>query len=418
MKTHSGSTLLFILATVTLDAIGIGLIFPVMPDLMISVTGAPIGEAALWGGVITASFAVMQFLFGPVVGNLSDHFGRRPVLLISLAAVAANYVVMALTTSVIVLLLARLVTGIASATHSTANAYIADISGPDSRAKRFGQLGAAFGLGFIAGPALGGLVGALDPRAPFWMAAGLAAANLTLGALVMPESLDPTLRRPFSLARANPLSSFAAIRRLPGLKVLLLVSFIYSLTFNVWPAVWAYFGTEVYGWNASWIGLSLALFGVCMALVQGLLVGPAIRALGERRTVLAGFSVETLSYGFLAFNASGVLALLSTPFSALGGITGPALSALSSRATPQNQQGELQGVMTSINALAMILAPLVMTWVFGVFSAPSAPLYFPGAPFLLSAALMVAAVIVFVAAPRANSPSGVEAALNSGKDTP
>lgn len=414
MSSRPKAALLFILATVALDAIGIGLIFPVTPELMISVTGGSVGEAALWGGIITASFAVMQFLFGPIVGNLSDHYGRRPVLLISLAMVGANYVVMALTSSVWVLLMARMVAGIASATHSTANAYIADISDPDTRARRFGLVGAAFGLGFIAGPALGGLVGAIDPRAPFWMAAGLAAANLALGALVMPESLGRDLRRPFSLARANPLASLAAIRRLPGLKVLLVVTFIYSLTFNVWPSVWAYFGTETYGWNASWIGLSLALFGVCMALVQGLLVGPVIRHLGERRTVLAGFSVETLSYSFLAFNGSGLLALISTPFSALGGITGPALSALSSRATPQNQQGELQGVMTSINALAMILAPLVMTWVFGAFSGPAAPVYFPGAPFLLSAALMVAAVIVFVATPRENSPSGAEAAPVAG----
>lgn len=416
MSSRPNAALFFILATVALDAIGIGLIFPVMPDLMIEVTGGSVGEAALWGGIITASFAVMQFLFGPIVGNLSDHFGRRPVLLISLAVVGANYGAMALTASVWVLLLARMVAGIASATHSTANAYIADISAPEARARRFGLVGAAFGVGFIAGPALGGLAGAIDPRAPFWMAAGLAAANLALGALVMPESLGRDLRRPFSLARANPLASLAAIRRLPGLKVLLLVSFLYALTFNVWPSVWAYFGTEVYGWTSGWIGLSLALFGICMALVQGLLVGPTIRALGERRTVLAGFSVETLSYGFLAFNGSGLLALISTPFTALGGITGPALSALSSRATPQNQQGELQGVMSSVNALAMILAPLVMTWVFGAFSGPAAPVYFPGAPFLLSAALMVAAVIVFVATPREISPTGVEAPFSSGKD--
>ena len=185
--------------------------------------------------------------------------------------------------------------------------------------------------------------------------------------------------------------------------MLLIVTFIYALTFNVWPSVWSYFGKEAYGWDAQWIGISLASFGICMALVQGLLVGPAIKRLGEKRTVLAGFGVETVTYGFLAFNTSGFLALVTTPFSAMGGITGPALSALSSRATPQNQQGELQGILTSINALAMILAPLVMTWVFGAFSAPDAAVYFPGAPFLLSSVLMVAGVIVFVAGSREKS---------------
>ena len=234
--------LTFILMTVTLDAIGIGLIFPVMPDLMMDVTHSGISRAALWGGVITASFAVMQFLFGPIIGNLSDRHGRRPILLISLAVMGVDYVIMALTGSIWVLLIARSLAGIAAATHSTANAFIADISTPDERAKRFGLMGAGFGIGFVAGPMLGGLVADIDPRAPFWIAAVLAATNFAFGYFVVPESLAPENRRPFSLVRANPLSSFAAIHRLPGLRLLLLVTFIYALTFNVWPAIWAYFG--------------------------------------------------------------------------------------------------------------------------------------------------------------------------------
>ena len=395
--------LTFILMTVTLDAVGIGLIFPVMPDLMMDVTHSGISQAALWGGIITASFAVMQFLFGPIIGNLSDRFGRRPILLISLAVMSFDYVVMALTGSIWVLLVARSIAGIAAATHSTANAYIADISTPEDRAKRFGLMGAGFGIGFIAGPMLGGLVAGIDPRAPFWIAAALAAANLALGYFVVPESLSPENRRPFSLARANPLSSFAAIRRLPGLRILLTVTFLYALTFNVWPAIWAYFGKEAYGWDAKWIGLSLASFGLCMVAVQGALVGPMIRRLGENRTVLFGFIVETVTYSFLAFNTSGFMALATTPISALGGVTGPALQGIGSRSTPENQQGELQGILTSINALAMILAPLVMTWVFGVFTAATAPVYFPGAPFLLAAVIMVAAVLIFVAGSREKS---------------
>lgn len=397
MFARKNLALTFILLTVTLDAIGIGLIFPVMPDLMVSVTKSNLSQAALWGGIITASFAVMQFLFGPIIGNLSDRYGRRPILLISLAVMSADYVVMAVTGSVWVLLIARSIAGIAAATHSTANAFIADISTPDERAKRFGLMGAGFGIGFIAGPMIGGLVAGIDPRAPFWIAGALAFANLIFGYFVAPESLTAENRRPFSLARANPLSSFAAIRRLPGLRRLLLVTFLYALTFNVWPAIWAYFCAEAYGWNATWIGLSLAAFGLCMVAVQGALVGPMIKRLGENRTVLFGFIVETITYAFLAFNRLGSLALATTPISALGGVTGPALQGLASRATPENQQGELQGIMTSINALAMILAPLVMTYAFGAFTGPRAPVYFPGAPFLLAAVIMVAAVLIFVA---------------------
>lgn len=396
--------LTFIIATVALDAIGIGLIFPVMPDLMTSVTHGTLSQAAFWGGIITASFAVMQFLFGPIVGNLSDRFGRRPVLLVSLVITVLDYIVMAMAQTIGLLLIARIVSGIAAATHSTASAYIADISTPDQRAKRFGLIGAAFGLGFVAGPIIGGLVAGIDPRAPFWVAACLAAANLVFGALVLPESLSPGNRRPFSLARANPLGSFAALKRLPGLNRLLVVSFIYALTFNVWPAIWSYYGKAAFGWNASWIGMSLAVFGIFSAIVSATLVAPMIRRFGERQTATIGMLVEVGSYCFYGFATSGLLALCFTPWAAFGGVTGAALQAMLSRATPEDQQGELQGINTSLNALAMILAPLVMTWIFGIFTAPTAFAYLPGAPFLLSAVLMVVGVLVFVASPREAAP--------------
>jgi DHA1 family tetracycline resistance protein-like MFS transporter len=393
--------LTFILLTVALDAIGIGLIFPVMPDLMQSVTHGSLAQAATWGGVITSSFAVMQFLFGPIVGNLSDRFGRRPVLLTSLAVMVADYIVMALASTVWLLLIARTMAGITAATHSTASAYVADISTQDQRAARFGLIGAAFGIGFVAGPLIGGVLATIDPRAPFWAAAALAAANLVFGALVLPESLSAANRRPFSLARANPLSSFAAIRRLSGLKLLLAVSFIYALTFNVWPAIWSYYCKEAFGWDATWIGISLALFGICMAVAQATLIRPLTRRFGERQTAMLGMGFEVVTYGFFGLVTSGFWALLATPFSSLGGVTGPALQGLMSRSTPPDQQGELQGISSSLNALAMILAPLVMTSVFGYFTAPAAPVYLPGAPFLLSAIVMVAAVVLFVAGARA-----------------
>ena len=393
--------LTFILLTVGLDAIGIGLIFPVIPDLMTAVTHGTLANAALWGGVITSAFAVMQFLCGPVVGNLSDHYGRRPVLLTSLAFMVVDYVVMAVASTVWLLLITRIVAGITAATHSTASAYVADISTQDQRAKRFGLVGAAFGIGFVAGPLLGGVLATFDPRAPFWAAAALAAANLIFGYFTLPESLSPANRRPFTLARANPLSSFAAIRRLPGLKLLLTVFFIYALTFNVWPAIWAYYGKEAFGWNATWIGISLAIFGSCMALAQATLVGPITKRLGDRRAALLGMGFEVTTYTFFAFVTSGFWALCASSVSSLGGITGPALQSLMTANTPADQQGELQGVITSLNALATILAPVVMTSVFGYFISPAAPMYLPGAPFLLSAVIMVAAVVLFVAGSRA-----------------
>ena len=392
--------LTFILLTVTLDAIGIGLIFPVMPDLMMQVTHGSLSQAAVWGGVIVTSFAVMQFLFGPIIGNLSDHFGRRPVLLMSLAIMAADYVVMGLAQSVWLLLVARMVNGIASATQSTSSAYVADISAPDDRARLFGLIGAGFGVGFVAGPIIGGLVANIDPRAPFWVAAALGAANFLFGLFVVPESLPSERRRPFTLARANPLSSFAAIRKLPGLHRLLLVSFIYALTFNVWPAIWSYYGRETFGWSAAWIGISLATFGFGMALVQAVLIGPIIRRFGEHRTATGGMVLEVTTYTFYGFVTSGFWALAATPISSLGGVTGPALQGMMSRATPEDQQGELQGINTSISALSMILAPLVMTTIFAYFTGPSTPIHLPGAPFLLSAALMVVAVLIFVAGKR------------------
>ena len=392
--------LTFIILTVTLDAIGIGLIFPVMPDLMMEVMGSSLSEAALWGGVLATSFAVMQFVFGPLVGNLSDRYGRRPILLVSLAIMAVDYVAMALAQTIWLLLAARLIAGITAATHSTANAYIADISSPDERAKRYGFIGAGFGIGFVAGPIIGGLVAGIDPRAPFWVAAVLAVANFIFGMIVLPESLPPEKRRPFTLARANPLSSFAAIRRLPGLKLLLVVSFLYALTFNVWPAIWSYYGKAAFGWNAMWIGISLAVFGICMATAQATMVAPMIRRFGERRTATYGMAAEVITYSFFGLVSSGFWALVFTPLTALGGVTGPALQALMSRATPEDQQGELQGINTSLNALATILAPLVMTWVFGYFTSPAAPIYLPGAPFLLSATIMVGVVILFVAKSR------------------
>lgn len=400
MFTRQNLALLFILFTVALDAIGIGLIFPVMPDLMQEVTGRSLSEAAFWGGILASSFAVMQFLFGPVVGNLSDHFGRRPVLMVSLAVMAVDYAAMAVAQTVWLLLAARLIAGVTAATHSTAYAYVADISSPDERGKRFGLIGAGFGVGFVAGPMLGGLLAGIDVRAPFWAAAGLALANLVFGYFVMPESLAQVKRRKFTLARANPMGSLQAVRKLPGLHWLLVVAFFYAVCDNVWPAVWSYYGKAAFGWDAQMVGMALGFFGLCMAMTQALAVGPMIKRFGERRTAVVGMWLEVLCYSFYGMASSGFWAIAFTPIAALGGISGPALQAIMSRAVPEDQQGELQGVHSSLRALAMIVAPLTMTWVFGIFTSAAAPIYLPGAPFLLSAAVMVGVVILFVAGTR------------------
>lgn len=381
--------LTFILMTVTLDAIGIGLIFPVMPDLIESVTGGTLSQAALWGGVLSTSYAVMQFLFGPVLGSLSDRFGRRPVLLVSLAVMAADYLVMALAPTIWLLLLARIVAGITAATYATATAYIADITPAAERGRRFGLIGACFGVGFVLGPLIGGLLAAIDLHAPFYAAAALALANMAFGFFVLPETVTDATRRPFRLTRANPFGALRAVSRLPGLKRVLACFLILGIAMNVYPAIWAYFGQERFGWSSTMVGLSLAVYGVAFAIGQATLVGPLIRRFGEHRAAQYGMWVDITTLAALGVVTNGALALAITPVTALGGVVTPALQALASRAAPDDAQGELQGVLSSLNAIAMITAPLLMTTTFSVFTGPSAPVYSPGAPFLLASALMV-----------------------------
>lgn len=390
---------LFILITVMLDSMGIGLIIPVMPDLIQEVRGADLSTAALWGGVLSTTFAVMQFLFGPVIGGLSDRFGRRPVLLISLVVMTLDYLVMAVAGSIVLLLIGRVVGGITAATQSTANAYMADVSGPEDRAANFGLIGAAFGVGFVLGPLLGGLLGEYGTRAPFYAAAALTALNAVFGYLVLRETVTDDIRRPFRWARANPLGSFRQLGRLPGVGPLLIVFFLYQLAFMVYPAIWSYFGKERFGWEPATIGLSLALFGIMMAVVQGGLIRPVLRILGERGTVIYGHLFDVGAFLALAFVTSGTVALILTPLAALAAVITPALQGIMSKAVGRDAQGELQGALTSIMALAMIFSPMMMTGTFAAFTDDAATLYLPGAPFLLSAGLIVIGLAVFILAP-------------------
>ncbi|KIN61925.1 Tetracycline resistance protein [Sulfitobacter noctilucicola] len=387
---------LFIMLTVMIDAMGIGLMVPVMPDLIREVNGGGLSDAALWGGVLATSFAVMQFLFGPVLGGLSDRFGRRPVLLTSLVVMGADYIVMALAGSIWLLLAGRIVGGITAATQATASAYMADISTPAERTKNFGLVGASFGMGFVLGPIMGGFLAEYGTRAPFWAAACLAFANVALGWMVLKETLDPASARPFDWRRANPFGAVRHLGALPGVRRLLTIYFLYFVAFSVYPSVWAYFGQERFDWSPSVIGMSLALFGATMALVQAGIIRLAINRFGERGTVFAGLLFAISTYVSIAFITSGTITLILTPLAALAGVIPPALQGIMSQRVADNAQGELQGALTSASSLAMILSPLVMTASFAQFTSPTAPVYFPGAPFAIAAALMVVALVVFV----------------------
>ncbi len=389
---------LFILITVMLDAMGVGLIMPVMPELIIEVEGGTMATAALWGGVLSTVFAIMQFGFSPVIGNLSDRFGRRPVLLISLLVMALDYLVMALAGTMWLLLVGRIVGGVTSATQSTAGAYMADISAPRDKAANFGLIGAAFGVGFVLGPLIGGLLGEFGTRAPFYAAALLAGLNVVFGYFVLRETVTDRIRRPFSWARANPFGAFRQMSRLPGVGRLLVVYFIYSVAYYVYPAIWAYFTQAQFGWTPRTIGVSLALYGIMTAIVQGGLIRLVLGRFGDRRTVIYAHLFDAVSFAIMAVLTNGTLALILTPLAALGSVMTPAMQGIMSRMVGDDQQGELQGVLTSLGALSMIVSPLMMTSVFALFTRENPPLHLPGAPFALSMLLIGVSLWIFARA--------------------
>ncbi len=392
--------LIFILVTVVIDSMGIGLILPVMPALIQEVGGGSLAEAAIWGGILSSAFAVMQFIFGPVVGALSDRFGRRPVLLIALFVMSLDYLVMAVAGSIWLLLAGRIVGGITAATQSTASAYVADISKPEEKAARFGLIGAAFGIGFVLGPLLGGALAEFGTRAPFYAAAALAAVNMVFGYFVLPETVTDRIRRPLTWARANPVGAFAHIGNLPGVGRLLLLFFVYQVAFMVYPSIWAYFVTARFGWDELMIGLSLGSFGIAMAVVQGGLIRLILSRFGDRGTIRYGIVFNIFAFFAIATVTNGWLALVLTPLTALGAVVTPALQGMMSRRAPDDSQGELQGVLSSIHALAMILSPLLMTQVFFFFTRDGTSLYMPGAPFLVSMGLMLVCWVIFATTPR------------------
>ena len=390
-------TMMVVILTVMIDSMGIGIVIPVTPALLMDVLpGATLAEAAIWGGILTSLFSVMQFLFGPFLGTLSDQFGRKPVLMVSLFVMVGYYAVMVFAHTVWLLLLGRLIGGITAATHATATALVADVSAPKDKAARFGLLGAGFGMGFVLGPVLGGMLGEWGPRAPFVAAAFLSALNFLMAWLILPETVTDRIRRRFEWRRANPLGAIRAISQFPGLGPMLVVYLIYAIATAVYAAVWPFFTAERFGWSPAMIGVSLTIYGVCFAIVQGALVKPAIKRFGEYRTVVIGFGFEMFGLLLMSVMTNGTILLGFIPIAALGVIGQPALQAILSVGTSDDSQGVLQGVVASLSAISMIIAPVSMTWVFSTFTEESAAVYYPGAPFAVSALLLALGLYIFV----------------------
>ncbi|HZF16265.1 MAG TPA: TCR/Tet family MFS transporter [Steroidobacteraceae bacterium] len=384
----------FVLAAVFIDTVGFGIVYPPMPKLIMELTGEGLSAAAGYAGGLMFVFALMQFFAAPVLGNLSDRFGRRPVLLLSLAGFGIDYAVMGFAPDLTWLFVGRAIAGVCGATYATANAYITDVTPPDDRAKRFGLVGAAWGVGFIVGPALGGVLGEIGPRVPFFAAASLALANVLYGYFVLPESLKESDRRPFSLARANPVGSIRQMSRYPIVIGLMGALFFYQIAHDANPATWNFYTMEKFQWTSGDIGWSMAVIGASFALVQMLMIGPIIARLGERRTAYAGFSLYVIAFILLAFAPAGwVVYAAIVPF-AFGTIANPAIRSIMSRAIPANAQGELQGALGSMQSLTAIGAPVLMTQLFRYYTRVGAPIHFPGAPFLAAGLLTLAALVV------------------------
>lgn len=383
----AGHALAFITITVLLDVIGFGLILPVLPALLMSLTGVGVSRAAMYGGWLTFTYAIMQFLCAPVLGNLSDRFGRRPVILYAVAALGVDYLIMGLAPTLGWLFLGRTISGMAGASFTPAYAYVADVSPPERRAQNFGLIGAAFGVGFILGPALGGLLGGLGPRAPFFAAAALGLLNFAYGFAVLPETLGVDRRRAFDWKRANPLGTLAQMRRHPVVLGLLGSLFLWMLAQQVMPITWSFYTTYRFGWSARTIGASLALVGLIMAVSQATFLRLLVPRLGERRAALIGIAIAGVGYvGYATATASWMMfAWLVTWF--FGATVMPTTNGLMSHRVAADAQGELQGAVASLYSLSSILGPPLMSQLFGRFSAPTAPLHLPGAAFFAAAAL-------------------------------
>ncbi|HCE02404.1 MAG TPA: tetracycline resistance MFS efflux pump, partial [Acidobacteria bacterium] len=389
--------MVFIFVTMFIDILGLAIIVPILPELIGELLGRDTSSTGRYLGVIVAVYALMQFLFAPVLGALSDRFGRRPIILISLFGFGIDYLIQGWAPSIGWLFVGRFIAGVMGASITTANAYIADVSTPDTRARNFGFVGVAFGLGFTLGPALGGVLGAIHLRLPFFVAAALALVNGLYGFFVLPESLAPEHRRPVSFANMNPMASLRRLRAYPLVAGLAFAVLFSSLAQRGMENVWVLHAGYRYGWNTQTNGLTLALVGVMAILVQGLLVRPTVRRLGERRTIMLGLTVSTLAFLGYGLASDGWMVLVIIVFGALAGLAMPAIQGLVAGTVGPSEQGEIQGALTSLTSLTSIFAPLIFTaGLFSFFTSDAAPMALPGAPFLLGSILFAVSLVVLM----------------------
>ncbi len=386
----------FIFVTLLIDVIGFGIIIPVLPDLIRELHGGDYSEAARIGGWLLFAFSLMQFIFSPILGNLSDKYGRRPVLLIALFGFGLDYLILAFAPNLWMLFVGRIIAGITGASFTTAGAYIADVSPPEKRAQNFGLIGAAFGLGFIIGPLVGGLLGELGTRVPFYGAAGLTFLNWLYGYFILPESLDKEHRRKFEWKRANPIGALAHLKKYPMAYGLIASLICIYIAAHAVQSNWSYFTMGTFDWSKKQVGISLAVVGVLIAIVQAGLIRYTIPILGQKKSVYYGLSFYTLGLLLFAFASEGwMMYAFLVPY-CLGGIAMPALQSIVSAQVPPNEQGELQGALTSLMSATSIIGPLLMTNIFAFFTGDKAPFHFPGAAFLLGAILMLGSILFAV----------------------
>ncbi len=413
MREKRSAAIGFIFITVLVDVIGWGLIIPVMPRLIAEMKHIPVNEASKYGGTLLMVYALMQFVFAPVLGNLSDKYGRRPVLLFSLFGFGIDYLLVAFAPTFGWFFVARIISGITGASFTTASAYIADISSAETRAKNFGMLGAAFGLGFIIGPALGGLLTGFGIRGPFYAAAILTLLNWLYGYFVLPESLSKENRRPFSWSRANPLGSLLHLQKYPAIAGLVFSLVLVYLGAHAVQSNWSFFTVYQFKWSEKMVGISLAVVGVMVALVQGGLIRVINPKLGNEKSVYAGLGMYAIGMFLFAFaTQSWMMFAFLIPY-CMGGIAGPALQSIIAGHVPANEQGELQGGLTSLMSLTSIIGPYIMTHLFYFFTKDNAPVHFPGVSFLLGGILMLAsAVIAYIVLRNEKAATELNTAVN------
>jgi DHA1 family tetracycline resistance protein-like MFS transporter len=396
MAKNGKAPLSFIFITLLIDVTGLGIIIPVLPTLISELIQGNISDAASYGGWLTFAYAIMQFVCAPILGNLSDRYGRRPVLLFSLFGFGIDYLFLAFAPTIWWLFLGRVIAGVTGASFTTASAYIADISTPEKRAQNFGLIGAAFGVGFILGPVTGGVLGQFGSRIPFFAAAGLSLLNTVYGYFVLPESLPADKRRPFDIKRANPLGSLMQLKKYPAMGGLIFTLILMYTANNGLQSTWAYYGMEKFGWNEAWVGYSLAFIGLMIGVVQVGIIRWAIPKFGQEKSLYIGLAFYSLGLLLFAFASTGwMMFAFIVPYS-LGGIAGPALQSIISGFAPSNEQGEIQGALTSLMSATTIFAPPLMTNLFAYFTDSSNPIQFPGAPFLLSSILVLISLVFAV----------------------